>query len=629
MIGDAGQLGQVVLNLLQNGALGAAEGSEGTLLRRAPAGGTTTCFFSVTDTGTGIEPASTCARIFEPSFTTKPPGEGTGLGLSIAYRIVEDHGGALRGRERSRRGRHLHRPIFPFPQRRARLRGTDEQAPKAKVLVVDDDKVVLRAVTEILQREGYQVVAIDDAVEGLAAVRRTRPSTSRCWTSRCRNLSGMDLLRAVKQERPDVEVMMMTAFATVETAVEAVKAGAYDYLTKPFDNIDEVSLTVAKAAERKALKDRTRVAGGGAQRQEPVRGSDRPVRADAGGLQAGGDGELLRRATVLIQGESGTGKELVGAGDPLPQPAQGQAVRRGELLGADRHPAGERALRPREGAPSPAPPANKKGLFEAADGGTIFLDEIGDVPPATQVRLLRVLQEGEVKRVGANDTIKVDVRVIAATNVDLARAKEQGKFREDLFYRLNVITDRAAAAARPARGHAAARAPLPADVRGEDGQEGHRHRAAGHGGAHLQPLGGQRARAGERHRARGGAHRPRGGRPGGPAPAASARRRGGGGEVEVFSLAHLPYAQAKRLAMRAFERRYLSALLEKSGQQRLQRRPRRRRGPLQLPPPAQAVRGRAWSAAAGGGQATARADERLARTSGGLPSRALRPGGHA
>ncbi len=162
----------------------------------------------------------------------------------------------------------------------------------AKVLVVDDDKIVLRAVTEILQREGYHVVAIDDAVEGLAAARDPSVDVA-VLDIRMPHLSGMDLLRAIKQARPEVEVIMMTAFATVETAVEAVKAGAYDYLTKPFSNIDEVSLTVAKAAERKALKDRTRVLEEQLTRQGPVRGSHRPVQPDAGRLQARRDRQLL------------------------------------------------------------------------------------------------------------------------------------------------------------------------------------------------------------------------------------------------------------------------------------------------------------------------------------------------
>ena len=283
-----------------------------------------------------------------------------------------------------------------------------------KILVVDDDKVVLRAVTEILQREGYDVVAIDDAVEGLAASKDPTVDVA-VLDIRMPHLSGMDLLRAIKQARPDVEVVMMTAFATVETAVEAVKAGAYDYLTKPFDNIDEVSLTVAKALERKAAEGPHPRAGGAAQRQAA---SSRTSSASRPSMRA--VFKLVETVSYSTRHRAHPGRErhrqgAGGPGHPLPQPAQGQAVRRGELLGADRDAARERALRPREGRASPARTGNKKGLFEAADGGTIFLDEIGDVPPATQVRLLRVLQEGEVKRVGANETIKVDVRVIAAT----------------------------------------------------------------------------------------------------------------------------------------------------------------------------------------------------------------------
>src|SRR5216683_3141281 len=293
---------------------------------------------------------------------------------------------------------------------------------KTKVLVVDDDPIVLRAVSEILQREGYEVLAIDDAVLDI----------------KMPNLSGLDLLRALKRARPEVEVIVMTAFATVETAVEAVKAGAYDYLTKPFENIDDLSLTVAKAAERKALKDRARVleeALTARDQFEDLIGQSPQMRA----IFKMVDTVSYSGATVLIQGESGTGKELVARAIHYRSPrkdkpfvavnctAPTETLLESELFG---HVKGSFT-----GATG-----NKKGLFEAADGGTIFLDEIGDVPPATQVRLLRVLQEGEVKRVGASENIRVDVRVIAASNVDLAKAKEHGKFREDLFYRLNVIS---------------------------------------------------------------------------------------------------------------------------------------------------------------------------------------------
>ena len=434
------------------------------------------------------------------------------------------------------------------------------QVKRAKVLVVDDDSVVLKAVTQILQREGHPVVAIDDAVEGLAAAKD--PSIDVVVLDiKMPHLSGMDLLRAIKADRPDVEVIMMTAFATVETAVEAVKAGAYDYLTKPFENIDEVSLTVAKAAERKALKDRTRAleeALTARSQFEDLIGQSSQMRAVFKLVET----VSHSTATVLIQGESGTGKELVA------RAIHYRSARRDKPFVAVNCSALTETLLESElfghvkGSFTGAT-GNKKGLFEAADGGTIFLDEIGDVPPATQVRLLRVLQEGEVKRVGANEPVKVDVRVIAATHVDLSRAKEQGKFREDLFYRLNVITiDLPPLRDRP-----------------EDVPLLAHHFLKVYAAKADKKVSGISPRAMEAltcNRWTGNVRElenvieravvltandvidvedlPPGFQ---AAPQADSA-------VEVFSLAHLPYAQAKRLAMRAFERRYLSALLEKN-----------------------------------------------------------------
>ncbi|RYZ33326.1 MAG: sigma-54-dependent Fis family transcriptional regulator, partial [Myxococcaceae bacterium] len=427
------------------------------------------------------------------------------------------------------------------------------QVKRAKVLVVDDDSVVLKAVTQILQREGHPVVAIDDAVEGLAAAKD--PSIDVVVLDiKMPHLSGMDLLRAIKADRPDVEVIMMTAFATVETAVEAVKAGAYDYLTKPFENIDEVSLTVAKAAERKSLKDRTRAleeALTARSQFEDLIGQSSQMRAVFKLVET----VSHSTATVLIQGESGTGKELVA------RAIHYRSARRDKPFVAVNCSALTETLLESElfghvkGSFTGAT-GNKKGLFEAADGGTIFLDEIGDVPPATQVRLLRVLQEGEVKRVGANEPVKVDVRVIAATHVDLSRAKEQGKFREDLFYRLNVITiDLPPLRDRP-----------------EDVPLLAHHFLKVYTGKADKKVNGISPRAMEAltcNRWTGNVRElenvieravvltaneaidvedlPPGFQ---AAPQADSA-------VEVFSLAHLPYAQAKRLAMRAFERRYL------------------------------------------------------------------------
>jgi DNA-binding NtrC family response regulator len=444
-------------------------------------------------------------------------------------------------------------------------------------------------------------------VEGLAASKDPTVDVA-VLDIRMPHLSGMDLLRAIKQARPDVEVVMMTAFATVETAVEAVKAGAYDYLTKPFSNIDEVSLTVAKALERKQLKDRTRVL----EEQLSVKGQFEDLIGQSSHMRAVFklvETVSYSSATVLIQGESGTGKELVARAIHYRSPrkdkpfiavncsALTETLLESELFG---HVKGSFT-----GAT-----ANKKGLFEAADGGTIFLDEIGDVPPATQVRLLRVLQEGEVKRVGANETIKVDVRVIAASNVDLARAKDQGKFREDLFYRLNVIT----VALPPLRDR-------PEDV---PLLAGHFLRLyAGKMGKKVTGISPQAMEALVCHRWMGNVRElenvieravvltSREVVEVEDLPQQLRESPGGGGDVEVPE----PRAPPVRRGQAAGDARLRAPVpLGAAGEeraQRLQRRARRRRRPQQLPASAQAVRGRPWAAAAAAAEAQGRADERL------------------
>ncbi|MCA2976874.1 MAG: sigma-54-dependent Fis family transcriptional regulator [Myxococcaceae bacterium] len=437
---------------------------------------------------------------------------------------------------------------------------SQQTTKKAKVLVVDDDKIVLRAASEILAREGYTVVAIDDAVEGLAAAKDPSIDVA-VLDIKMPNLSGMDLLKAFKQSRSDVEVIMMTAFATVETAVEAVKAGAYDYLTKPFENIDVLSLAVARAAEKKALRDRTRVleeALNVKHQFEDLVGQSQQMRSVFKLVET----VSYSTATVLIQGESGTGKELVARAIHFRSPRKDRpfvavncsaltdTLLESELFG---HMKGSFT-----GAT-----ANKKGLFEAADGGTIFLDEIGDIPPATQVRLLRVLQEGEVKRVGANDTIKVDVRVIAATNVDLAKAKEAGKFREDLFYRLNVISVQL-----PPLRDRPEDIPLLASHFLKIYAQKIGKKVNGISTGAMESLTTARwvgnVRELENVIERAVVLNTTDAIELDDLPAEIRASQKGGGEVELYSLAHLPYAQAKKLAMRAFERRYLSALLDKS-----------------------------------------------------------------
>ena len=312
-----------------------------------------------------------------------------------------------------------------------------EQA--VRVLVVDDEPVLLKALEALLTKKGHQVTALDSpitATQRLAA----EDFDVALLDVKMPDLSGLELLTAVKHRRPEVEVIMMTGHATVETALAAVRAGAYDYLTKPFDDVELVARAVVKAAERKALFDRNRALESALREKEGIPAGDGLV-GNSGAIrevQRMIDAVAYSAATVLVQGESGTGKELVARALHAKSPRRSQpfvALNCGALT--------ETLLESElfghvKGAFTGAQ-RDQKGLFDAADGGTIFLDEIGDIPPATQVRLLRVLQEGELKRVGSAESIKVDVRVIAATHRDLPTLVKAGRFREDLFYRRNVI----------------------------------------------------------------------------------------------------------------------------------------------------------------------------------------------
>jgi two-component system response regulator HydG len=307
-----------------------------------------------------------------------------------------------------------------------------------RVLVVDDEPTLLRALEALLRKKGYDVVGLDSpitATQKLAA----EDFDVALLDIKMPQLSGLELLNAVKHRRPEIEVIMMTGHATVETALQAVRSGAYDYLTKPFDDVELVARSVAKAAERKALWDRNKQLENQLREREGLPpdglvGASAPIRE----VQRMIDAVAYSATTVLITGESGTGKELVARALHTRSPRKSQpfvALNCGALT--------ETLLESElfghvKGAFTGAQ-RDQKGLFDAADGGTIFLDEIGDIPLSTQVRLLRVLQESEIKRVGSADSVKVDVRVLAATHRDLPKLVKSGKFREDLFYRLNVI----------------------------------------------------------------------------------------------------------------------------------------------------------------------------------------------
>jgi len=306
----------------------------------------------------------------------------------------------------------------------------------SSILVVDDDPAIVHLLTELLAKEGSEVTGCGTGGAAVAAGGEGRFDVVLA-DIRLPDMDGLQLLQAFQKASPESAVILMTAFGTVETAIQAIKAGAYDYVPKPF-KLDEVRIAVERALERKRLLEENR-----RYRQE-LRGKYRLENV------VGASGPMLEvfktvarvattRSTVLIQGESGTGKELIARtihfnSDRAQGPfvtvdcgALPETLLESELFGHER------------GAFTGAT-ALKRGLFEVGRGGTCFLDEIGDVSPAVQARLLRVLQEHETKRVGGTDSIKVDARVIAATNKNLEVLVKTHRFREDLFYRLSVVT---------------------------------------------------------------------------------------------------------------------------------------------------------------------------------------------
>ncbi|MBP1777763.1 MAG: sigma-54-dependent Fis family transcriptional regulator, partial [candidate division NC10 bacterium] len=250
-------------------------------------------------------------------------------------------------------------------------------------------------------------------------------------------LSGQELLKAAKTIAPDVEVIVITGHGTVEDAVEAMKDGAYDFITKPFKRV-QLERTIRRAAEKQALALQNRRLQA---RLDELQGAGSIVGTSPVMLRTL---ELVRQvapstATVLIQGESGTGKELIADAIHHGSPRREQAFVKVNCAALPEHLLESELFGHERGAFTGAV-ARKEGRFELAHGGTLFMDEIGDISVAMQAKLLRVLQSGEFERVGGTRTLKVDVRLVAATNTDLAGLVREKRFREDLYYRLNVIT---------------------------------------------------------------------------------------------------------------------------------------------------------------------------------------------
>jgi DNA-binding NtrC family response regulator len=311
---------------------------------------------------------------------------------------------------------------------------------KSRILVIDDDQSSRDLLSRILSAEGYEVQTCADGREAIEQLGGETPPPDLVVSDiRMAEVGGLEVVAAYRQKAPDTPVILVTAFGNIDGALEAIRRGAVDYISKPYD-VDAIKLVVHRTLTQRALTLENRALRrdlGEKYRLENIVGRSEAM------LQVFKTAARVAStdATVLIQGESGTGKELVARAIHSSSPRA-----RGPFVAVDCGAIAEGVLESElfghaRGAFTGAQ-VSRRGLFEEANHGTLFLDEIGDVGPNLQARLLRALQEGTIRRVGTNEPVAVDVRVVAATNKDLETAVKDGTFRADLYYRLDVVTIR-------------------------------------------------------------------------------------------------------------------------------------------------------------------------------------------
>ena len=307
------------------------------------------------------------------------------------------------------------------------------------ILIIEDDEPQLKSLAGFLENQSFDVIATASSVEGIR-IASEQVIDLVLTDFKMPEKNGMDVLREIKKINPEIAVIIMTAFGDIGTAVQVMKEGAFDYLTKPILELDELEMTIRKALERKRLISENKELRERLQDKyrfnEIIYGSPEMEEVlNIAGRSANS------RASIIIYGESGTGKELVAKAIHYNSPRKGNPLVSVNCAALNENLLESELFGHEKGAFTGAD-KQRKGRFEQADGGTIFLDEVGEIPLAVQVKLLRVLQEREFERVGGNQTIRVDVRVITATNKDLEKMVGDGSFRQDFFYRLNVISIR-------------------------------------------------------------------------------------------------------------------------------------------------------------------------------------------